>query len=627
MAYFSRIDDYQTYSGQDADFHYAYNANSGGGQTFLGGKFLLDGNLVGTGILNGHTTYFRVDFHDTEGSMHSILLNHEDKDEYAVTPRGKDNPNMKLGLQNKNRPSSLLPALLMLPATCTINMANSLDVSPLTKENYWLRSMWMACEQADDDMYQLIPRDLVFEGGQQKDASNNNRPVGTSMLFQLDYERRIRDIISLAEASDAFEPAIENALRYFSGVYLGETPFLYERGSQAVSSLMTAVAHAFPEVYSGYGDPLPTLMGVALKDSFDRTVGDPSPKATDIKEPHNLIFFGAPGTGKSYQLDKLGVQTKDNPGGLFPEAHVRRVTFYPDYTYSQFVGSYRPYTKGDDIGYHYVAGPFLETYLDASTHPNQDYLLIIEEINRANPAAVFGDVFQLLDRNELGLSEYSVSVPDDMAGCIGDYLDKLSPAEQKALEDYFEPDFDFKELRDSLLKHIEIPPNMYIWATMNSADQGVFPMDTAFKRRWDFRYIGIDDGEDAIFSDGMKLSDTDVTVAGKTVNWNALRKAINRLLLDNRINEDKLLGPFFVKPQALLDEGAFASAFKDKVLLYLYEDAAKMRRSEIFARENATYSEVCRDFDTKGVDVFSKNLDRGGLYSEEPDVTEESDSE
>lgn len=626
MAYFSRIDDYQTYSGQDTDFHYAYNANSGGGQTFLGGKFLHDGQLRTASSLNGKTAYFRVNFQDTHGQHHSILLNHEEEDEYPITPRGKDNTNMKLGLQGKTRPSLLLPALLMLPPTCSINMADSLDVSPLTKNNYWLRSMWMNCEYSNDGMVQLIPRDFVFEGGQKKDAANNNRPTGTSVFFKLDFERRMRDIVALTDITNAFDASIGSVLDYFRDVYLGEADFLYGKANSSVLRLMAITAHEYPETYSGYGDPLPTLEAAAYQNR-NSVAQQPPLMSTSIHEPHNLIFFGAPGTGKSYQLDKLGLRSKDNAGGLFSEDHVRRVTFYPDYTYSQFVGSYRPYTKGNDIGYHYVAGPFLETYLDASTHPNDSYLLIIEEINRANPAAVFGDVFQLLDRNGSGLSEYSVSVPDDMADCIGGYLDNLQPEEQRALEDYFEPDLDFEELRDAFLKQIEIPPNMYIWATMNSADQGVFPMDTAFKRRWDFRYIGINDGENADVNDGKKLSDITVTIAGRRINWNALRKVINRLLLDNRINEDKLLGPFFVKPQALLDDDAFGSAFKDKILLYFYEDAAKMCRSEIFASENATYSEICRDFDARGVGVFNKSLDRSGLYAEEPDIIDHPDSE
>lgn len=338
-----------------------------------------------------------------------------------------------------------------------------------------------------------------------------------------------------------------------------------------------------------------------------------------VNLPRNLIFFGAPGTGKSYKLNKLGVRTKDNPEGLFPEDHVRRVTFYPDYTYSQFVGSYRPFTKDDKIGYHYIAGPLLKTCIEASTHPYDNYLLIIEELNRANPAAVFGDVFQLLDRDAIGASEYSVSVPMEMAACIKESLDKLDDSEKRDIESYFDPDMGFDDFCESMLCDLTLPPNMYIWATMNSADQGVFPMDTAFKRRWDFRYMGINEGENAAPSalGGERLDKYDVCLNGARVVWNKVRRAVNTLLLDCGVNEDRLLGPFFLSPDALSDEpygddgkSRFVAAFEDKVLLYLYEDAGKMRRRDIFRNGDATFADICTAFERDGLDVFTQGTDK-----------------
>lgn len=327
----------------------------------------------------------------------------------------------------------------------------------------------------------------------------------------------------------------------------------------------------------------------------------------------NLIFFGAPGTGKSYQLNRIGVRTDDNHEGLFAEKNVRRVTFYPDYTYSQFVGIFRPYVKEDgSVTYRYSPGPFLETYIDSILHPNDGYLLIIEEINRSNPASVFGDVFQLLDRNHDGWGEYSVSVTSEMKKCIKHELDKLGPDDRDAIEDYFNP-MTFDEFSQDVLDELQLPPNMYIWATMNSADQGVFPMDTAFKRRWDFRYMGINEGEDATPSalGGERLSNRAITIGDKRVVWNELRKAINMLLLDNHVNEDKLLGPFFLSPEALNDEphgdtgkSRFVAAFEDKVLLYLFEDAGKMKRKSIFWDGDATFANVCIEFEKSGLNVF-----------------------
>lgn len=305
--------------------------------------------------------------------------------------------------------------------------------------------------------------------------------------------------------------------------------------------------------------------------------------------PFNWVFFGAPGTGKSYELNRLAEK-------CFPEGNISRVTFYPDLTYSQFVGCFKPMTESVNAGdglkettitYRYVFGPFLRTYVEACKHPRQNYLLIVEEINRANPAAVFGDVFQLLDRDENGRSEYPVDTPEEMRN-------QLACA--------------FGE-SDTNVDKLVIPQNMYIWATMNSADQGVFPMDTAFKRRWDFRYMGINDGENAVVN-GIPLSEITVPCGGREVVWNKLRRAINQFMLSDeiRVNEDKLLGPFFIAPSSLVKE-RFPQVFKDKVLLYLYEDAGKMRRSRMFRPELKTYSEICGYFDKHGDGVFGEGFD------------------
>lgn len=261
-----------------------------------------------------------------------------------------------------------------------------------------------------------------------------------------------------------------------------------------------------------------------------------------------------------------------------------RVTFHPNYSYAQFVGTYKPVQDSADenqIKYEYIPGPFMRIYTAANHNPSQNFLLLIEEINRANVAAVFGDVFQLLDRDENGNSEYPVAASED----IKKYLAKNGIHEDE----------------------LKIPSNMYIWATMNSADQGVFPMDTAFKRRWEFEYIGIDKNED-------KVKDYEIPIsATKKVNWNDLRKAINNKLITLGINEDKLLGPFFLSKTVLdsaLDKGMdFVKLFESKVLMYLFEDAAKMKAKQLFNvdEKKFIYSEVCKKFELEGLKVFKLN--------------------
>ena len=387
--------------------------------------------------------------------------------------------------------------------------------------------------------------------------------------------------------------------------------------------------------------------------------------SSSIPFPHNRIIFGAPGTGKSYLLN-------ENAEKYFTNENIERVTFHPNYSYAQFVGSYKPFMASDtqsdklsgdekrildiltdnsksgqekydllypffkeensltrlplllglytdesfktkkqdgtdavndnnvernhgrairpyvnlvknqmeseQITYQYVPGSFMRIYVAAKQNPSQNFLLIIEEINRANVAAVFGDIFQLLDRKANGESEYPVAASEDIKKYLaknGIYEDELS-----------------------------IPSNMYIWATMNSADQGVFPMDTAFKRRWEFEYIGIDDNE-------KNVQDYEIPInSNKKVNWNELRKVINDKLIELSVNEDKLLGPFFLSKNilgnALKDTESFIKLFKSKVIMYLFEDAAKLKAKQLFKIDSNKYifSEICKQFDEKGLDIF-----------------------
>ncbi len=311
--------------------------------------------------------------------------------------------------------------------------------------------------------------------------------------------------------------------------------------------------------------------------------------------PRNRILFGAPGTGKSFTLNhEKDILLAD--GGEY-----ERVTFHPDYSYANFVGTYKPVPCKDSDGkdaitYSYVPGPFMRTYVKALQNSKTDdpkpFLLIIEEINRANVAAVFGDVFQLLDRGDDEVSEYPIRASEDIKKYLANELGG-------------NPD-NYAEIR--------IPDNMFIWATMNSADQGVFPMDTAFKRRWGFTYLGIDDSEAGIVGKKVILGQGNYR---RCVEWNALRKAINNELLSYKVNEDKLMGPYFISKKnmpegEMIDPAVFARIFKNKVIMYLFDDAAKQKRLTLFAgcedKNKNLYSQICSEFDAKGVYIFCDNI-------------------
>ena len=316
-------------------------------------------------------------------------------------------------------------------------------------------------------------------------------------------------------------------------------------------------------------------------------ISNKNSKSVCIKKSWNRIIFGAPGTGKSYKLNKdiEENQLKDS---------FERVTFHPNYTFSQFVGSYKPVSRikeGSDekeIRYEFVPGPFLRVLVDSLNDESNGtpHVLIIEEINRANPAVVFGDVFQLLDRDETGKSVYSINISEE----IKEYL----------------------ESQQISIQQLYIPSNMYIWATMNSADQGVYPMDSAFKRRWSFEYIDIDENQENIAEKKIKLKSSKDDY--KTYRWNELRIEINKVLKKAKVNEDKLLGPFFLSKTELSKTGEeFDNIFKSKVLMYLYEDILKHKKIDLFVKEIKVSDEEILQVNT--LSDIMKAYDNGKVFN------------
>ena len=247
----------------------------------------------------------------------------------------------------------------------------------------------------------------------------------------------------------------------------------------------------------------------------------------------NVIFYGAPGTGKSYTVN-INIKAAN-------KVPIRTV-FHPDLQNSDFFGCLKPKMDGDNVRYEFSKGPFMKALEEAYKTPSEPVYLVIEELNRAAAAAVFGDLFLLLDRDDDGESEYGVSFPSTES------------------QDWFNSatDLDLSELR--------VPPNLFIYATMNSADQGVYPIDTAFRRRWRQVYLPLkyDSGTDGL------VSYIDAEKKRHELTWLKFVELLNEHLTSSQtldVAEDRLLGQWFVKNKEL--DG---NDIPEKVLLYLWDD-------------------------------------------------------
>ena len=288
------------------------------------------------------------------------------------------------------------------------------------------------------------------------------------------------------------------------------------------------------------------------------------------------IFYGAPGTGKSHTINE---ETKDED--------VIRTTFHPDTDYSTFVGAYKPTTKEvdlrdlsghkvvengevvkeDRIVYEFVAQSFLQAYVsawkkyaDANEDEPQKQYLVIEEINRGNCAQIFGDLFQLLDRNDRGFSDYPIKADADMKRQLQKAFAGLLIAQKDKINAMYEgKDIVSQVLNGDILL---LPNNLYIWATMNTSDQSLFPIDSAFKRRWDWTYMPISNAE----------KDWIIEVDGSKYNWWQFLEKINEKIGSTTNSEDKKLGYFFCKAQ---DGVISAKTFVGKVIFYLWNDVFK----------------------------------------------------
>lgn len=339
------------------------------------------------------------------------------------------------------------------------------------------------------------------------------------------------------------------------------------------------------------------------------------------RNPHSsrqVIYYGAPGTGKSHKIKKELKEKNIQKENIF------RTTFHPDSDYSTFVGAYKP-TRGkkplyglngsttvrmqeggnplneETITYNFIPQAFLNAYI-RSYQTTENVYLIIEEINRGNCAQIFGDLFQLLDRDAEGKSEYTIKADTDLKA----YLEETLGTDNEGIKD----------------GEICLPSNLYIYATMNTSDQSLFPIDSAFKRRWDWEY------------EPIKYKNTDwvIDINGEKFSWVSFQRIVNSRILASTNSEDKMLGDFFVNPH---DKTITDKLFLNKVLFYLWNDVCKDGEGEIFKTsedKEVSFSELYGDegkqtlikmMEYLGVEkVANVNNTDPGILEDEEEATE-----
>ena len=311
-----------------------------------------------------------------------------------------------------------------------------------------------------------------------------------------------------------------------------------------------------------------------------------SQNSSQDKPSFQIIYYGAPGTGKSHRIKKLLKEMN------VPKENIFRTTFHPDSDYSSFVGAYKPTMKpvdekyrnvvgkDEEIAYSFVPQTFIKAYIQAYKKPNENVYIIIEEINRGNCAQIFGDLFQLLDRDDNGVSEYPIKADSDLEmylkGELKDYPDGIKDGE------------------------LWLPSNLYIWATMNTSDQSLFPIDSAFKRRWDWEY------------EPIKYMNTDwgIEVGANLYSWTSFQKEVNNRIFEATNSEDKMLGDFFVKPN---NNVISEKLFINKVLFYLWNDVCKDGDGDIFKTDDNKDVKFSDLYDVNGSNTLQSMMKNLGV--------------
>lgn len=403
----------------------------------------------------------------------------------------------------------------------------------------------------------------------------NESDENNSESLKEQFEQYISDVLQLKSTRQVRDLEILSEKMIESGVIEKDVYFItdvdeYRDVAQAIKNSDEYQNYKTERKEKSPNSGLASDQGMTNYEKFLIYLLDNKSDVERLTGAENVLLYGVPGVGKSHEIQEKYCDDA---------TRMQRVVFHPDYTYSDFVGQILPRVEEGQLKYIFTPGPFTNMLKKAWDNPEREFYLIIEEINRGNAPAIFGEIFQLLDRktedshkfdpSEYGESEYAISNYDVATVVFG-------KADQE----------------------IRIPSNMWILATMNTADQNVFTLDTAFQRRWNMRHMK---------NDVLAAGHAKNKIEGTEIHWGAFAVVINDMVMDINIDmassEDKRLGAYFVKLNELS-----SNKFPEKVLKYLWDDAFKMEKDSVFDERFKSLEKVIETYEETTADKLSSVL-------------------
>lgn len=420
MRYFTEIADYQTYQGAEADFHFNFNANSGGGQSRLGGRFYdVNGGLSTPIQLNGRVAVFAFPISG------NIIQLADSSVEYEIKPRDEGNTNMKLGVGSNHNPSEAIAAFLMLPKPCGVKKACDINTSVLNGNNYWLQSMWLDVDTSTEGKAIFMPKDCIISGGIDKQGQ------GYARYFSIDFAKRFADVISAANNNE-LDGVVLSCVRHFAAIYKGEKTFVFDESVEAIKAVMKHLSSKYPEKYSGTLDPLMMIRELAnLKDATSIKVDGRSDILAAIRAKPFILLAGMSGTGKTRIVRQLARgccpryrlgTTDDHP--LYNElkpGNFELISVRPNWHDStELMGYVTRITETKKP--KYVLTTFVKFLVKAWLHKDVPFFLCLDEMNLAPVEQYFSEYLSKIETRKLFggeiMTDVLVEFPDEILDSV-----------------------------------------------------------------------------------------------------------------------------------------------------------------------------------------------------------------